>query len=703
MAPLNIFYQNVRGLRTKTSTFYRNVCVNNYDIICITETWLLEGISDSELFDNRLADLVLKYPSDAFLILGDFNQPNIKWCQTNDLSSLYPSDIQGDVQRNFIDNLNICNLSQYNCFHNIHDRILDLVLSNNDISVTCCADPLVCEDPQHKALCISVEFVQLHSLPTRPRLQYLYNKGDYNAIKRNLDSVNWDYELRRRSFEDAVSYFYDTINDQRNIHIPSRIVTIQSKFPVWYNSSLIKIIKEKAKYHLKFKKYKNLSDHHSFVVLRQRVKDLEKELFNNYISGIESNIKRNPKAFWAYVKSKKQSNCYPSVLQYGNHSSGDGDVISNMFSDYFYSNFLEPSAVNNNSPPINTQTVPEGAACFGTDIGSIEINRDEVYRFLKHVDLNKSPGPDNIPPVFIVNCADSLTLPLSILFQLSLTSGVVPTLWKSAYITPVLKKGSKAVVENYRPISKLCAFAKIMEKMFYRQVYAALKLDFCEYQHGFIKGRSTTSNLILCSDFISDSMANGSQVDVIYTDYSKCFDKIDHNILLSKLSSMGIRGNLFRWFSSYVENRCQTVVLNGYSSRTRYIPSGVPQGSLLGPLLFNIFVNDITHCFQSSKILLYADDMKIMKQINSVADALSLQEDLDRFQNYCVLNGLDLNVSKCYICTFTRKLHPIAFPYKLQDSILVRVGSVKDLGVIFDSKLLLICILRASLIKPRKR
>lgn len=183
-------------------------------------------------------------------------------------------------------------------------------------------------------------------------------------------------------------------------------------------------------------------------------------------------------------------------------------------------------------------------------------------------------------------------------------------------------------------------------------------------------------------------MSEPSQVDVVYTDYSKCFDRIDHFILLRKLQSVGIRGDLYRWFTSYVENRCQTVALNGYTSSTMVIPSGVPQGSILGPLLFIIFVNDISSCFINSKIILYADDMKILCPIKSLESAKNLQEDLARFEEFCFANRLDLNVSKCYICSFTRKLNPIIYDYKLKNSDIIRVNFIRDLGIIFDSKLL---------------
>jgi ribonucleases P/MRP protein subunit RPP40 len=230
-----------------------------------------------------------------------------------------------------------------------------------------------------------------------------------------------------------------------------------------------------------------------------------------------------------------------------------------------------------------------------------------------------------------------------------------------AFITPVHKGGVTSEVQNYRPISKLCLFA---------------------------------------NEFITSGMEGGSQVDVIYTDYRKCFDRIDHKMLMLKLHVAGIHGDLLRWFASYIERRSQSVVLQGFSSAWIPIPSGVPQGSILGPLLFTIFIMDISDCFRHSKILLFADDMKVLKVISFVSDVHELQEDLNRFQSYCSLNKLDLNVSKCFYITFSRKLSVIDLGYELLNEKLKRVNEVKDLGVIHDSKLIfdkhIDCIVRKA-------
>lgn len=183
-------------------------------------------------------------------------------------------------------------------------------------------------------------------------------------------------------------------------------------------------------------------------------------------------------------------------------------------------------------------------------------------------------------------------------------------------------------------------------------------------------------------------MEGHAQVDVIYTDYSKCFDRIDHHVLLEKLLSVGIHGDLFRWFTSYINNRTQAVVLHGYTSAWCTIPSGVPQGSILGPLLFTLFISDIKRCFKHSYVLLYADDMKVHKVISNLTDTQQLQDDLHRFAEYCTRNKLQLNVTKCYHVAFTRRQSVIDSKYTINSESISKVATVKDLGIIQDSKLL---------------
>ncbi|KAL0881298.1 hypothetical protein ABMA27_001181 [Loxostege sticticalis] len=512
-------------------------------------------------------------------------------------------------------------------------------------------------------------------------MKYRYRKGNYDLINKRIAEVDWITEFSSRSLEECVTFFYSTLEKLKKDYIPSVSVKDNHQ-PKWYSPSLLKMIKEKRKYFQKYKTYKNRCDLESYNILRLRIKDFELACYQKYIASVEDSIESNPRHFWSYVQSRRVSGAIPSSMRYGATVVNSGESICDAFSSYFQSTFLNSSA---NQPSLSVEpTLLDGIS----DLSSIEVDSCTIRQLLSKLDPAKSAGPDHLPAYFLIQCADSLTFPISLLFKRSLLESYVPKLWKLAFITPVHKSGSKIDIDNYRPISKLCIISKVFEKIVYDQLYNTVKNSFSDYQHGFLRKRSTVSNLVLLNDYVTHSMDNGRQVDVIYTDYSKAFDRIDHNLLLGKLQDIGIRGDLLRWFSSYISNRSQAVVIKNYISGWVSIPSGVPQGSLLGPLLFVIFVNDISSCLHSSRLLCFADDMKIYTSISSQDDAVALQADLSRLCDYCVSNKLDLNPSKCSVVTFGRKRDTKLYTYSMKGQDLPRKTSVRDLGVIHDSKLI---------------
>lgn len=637
-----------------------------------------------ENFSDKVLSISAKHNNDKIIILGDFNQSGISWTMSPDRTHLVPVTNGADGDHcNILDLMSLNNLGQFNNVPNLYDgSILDLVLSNDEISVARSSDPLILEDKFHPALICRPQFIHTNTLTSSRRLKFLYEKGDYSAICNDLDSRDWHSLLSCGSMDDAASLFNKLLTELRDKHIPQKWVR-PAKYPVWYSPALLKILKEKQKHHRKFRTYHNVSDKISFGILRERAKKIERDCYLSYIAKIECSIHNNPKAFWSYIKSNKQHNSYPSSMTYNDQPVESGEDICNSFADFFNSNYLD-SSPEASQTIFNAPDLTRSAA----DICTIEVSDSKILHLLKNLDCNKSAGPDGIHPNLLVQCAESLTQPVVILFNRSLSEGIMPSIWKSALITPIHKKGPKRDISNYRPISKLSVLAKVFEKIVHDQVYAALKNIFIPQQHGFLRGRSTTSNLIAFIDAVTSGMEGGGQVDAVYTDYRKAFDRLDHSILLVKLYAAGIRGDLLRWFTSYVRGRTQMVALNGFLSAPSIIPSGVPQGSILGPLLFIIFVNDIIQCFQHSDFLLFADDMKIFKVINSYHDLDLLQSDLDNLHDYCMTNKLDLNISKCCCITFGRSLRTHMFNYKINDQPLMRTNSVVDLGVTLDSKLL---------------
>lgn len=319
------------------------------------------------------------------------------------------------------------------------------------------------------------------------------------------------------------------------------------------------------------------------------------------------------------------------------------------------------------------------------------ISEDEIADYLISIDDKSSTGPDGIPPIFLKKCFSVLVKPLHYLFNLSLSTGVFPTFWKKSFVTPIHKSGSKNDICNYRAISKLSAIPKLFEAIISKKLSSILLNYISPAQHGFLMKHSIFTNLLVYQNFLTNALDQGLQVDTIYTDFQKAFDKVDHILLYYKLKSFGIDGNFLKWLYSYLTNRTQAVKISFHSSQNFQVSSGVPQGSHLGPLLFLIFIDDLPHYILDNSniahILLFADDAKIFCKINSEADQINLQSILDKFVIWSKKNYLPLNINKCNVISFTRRANPLLNQYIINECPLSRVNSIKDLGIHFDSDL----------------
>lgn len=253
-------------------------------------------------------------------------------------------------------------------------------------------------------------------------------------------------------------------------------------------------------------------------------------------------------------------------------------------------------------------------------------------------------------------------------------------------MAPVYKSGSIRLVENYRGISILCCLGKMLESMVHKVVMSASISIISQYQHGFIPHRSTTSNLLCYTNVLFREIERRKQVDSIYVDFSKAFDTVPHLYAVEKLRHMGFPDWISDWILSYLTDRKAFVKVNSSRSSTFSIPSGVPQGSVLGPLIFVLYINDLCHRFSSGR-LCFADDLKIFRVINSTLDCVALQDDIDSLLQWCIENGMTLNIGKCKVITFCRSLSSINYTYAINGTTLERVGSIRDLGVVIDSKL----------------
>ena len=360
------------------------------------------------------------------------------------------------------------------------------------------------------------------------------------------------------------------------------------------------------------------------------------------------------------------------------------DSISkaNLLNRFFHSTF-SPSLAE---PPV-TRTTP----LFSNHITEVQLTVSEVVQVLRSLDVNKASGPDAIPNKILINVADNIAPSLCRLFNLSLSLGEVPANWKLANIAAVFKKDDPTLPCNYRPISLLNTLSKVLERCVFNHCYQHLGPIITHIQHGFLKNRSTITQLLEVYHYILDSVAGGTEVDTIYLDLTKAFDTVPHNLMLMKLENYGVNGSLLAWFTSYLSGRQQRVVVDGFYSDWLPVTSGVPQGSILGPLLFLVYVNDAPdYIQQNSSIALYADDSKLFRSIKQQTDYTFLQSDLDSLYHWSQDWAMSFSSTKCEVMHFSRKRKPCSHldrTYSLAGQQLRSVPSIKDLGVTIASDL----------------
>ena len=322
-----------------------------------------------------------------------------------------------------------------------------------------------------------------------------------------------------------------------------------------------------------------------------------------------------------------------------------------------------------------------------TDSVSCTIN--EVQKILQKLDASKTSGVDKIPARLLKETArHTSAVPLSMLYNLSFKMNQVLKLWKHANVTPIHKDGDRVPVEHYRGISLLIITGKCHERLVYNAIYDRVTAFIHSSHHGFLRGRSCTTQLLLAHHDWSKALDNSGQVDVVFIDFAKAFDLVNHSILLTKLYQYGVRGSLLEWCRDYLTDRQQRVVVKGEVSDWLTITSGKPQGSLLGPLFFIIYINDLPGIIsKDSSIALYADDSKLYRIINSPDDMSSFQGDLDKISDWCKENKMKINTKKCKIMRITRKRSPLVRDYFINDQSLESVHIYKDLGLLTSSNL----------------
>lgn len=454
----------------------------------------------------------------------------------------------------------------------------------------------------------------------------------------------------------------------------------KSTFPAWVNNKFKNLLAKKKRIHKLYKITGNPIHYNKFSNLRAQYKFESKRLYRRHIDNLQEGFCKNPRSYWAFIRNLKGGNSIPHLVYYESEKASDTQVPS-AFASFFSSVYRNPIKLS--TPSLDTYTSDQ----FTFFPSSISISLAEVHSALNSLSSTRGSGPDGIAASFLYLFRDFLYLPLCFIFNISLSEGVFPSIWKISRVSPILKSGNPANVSNYRPISCLPFLGKIFEHIVLGQIRRPLLSTISTDQHGFFPCRSTVTCSVDFITFLHEAFERNQQVDVIYTDFSKAFDSIDHGSFIYILDRLGIGNPFLSWLGSYLSGRRQFVSLFGNSSDPFEVPSGVPQGSHLGPLLFNIFINTIHSSLSPCRILLYADDAKMFYSISTNDDCLILQSALNELSSWCNIVGLSLNTDKFKIMTFHRIRSILSFDYYLNGSPLERVFQINDLGFLYSPSL----------------
>ena len=458
-------------------------------------------------------------------------------------------------------------------------------------------------------------------------------------------------------------------------HIPKRIIRSNGEVhQKWTNRDTTLVRKMKVDSWKKYRKRKTPENYAIYARHRNDSVHVNREAKYNFEMSLANDIENGDvRAFYAYMRS--QTTIKEKVTRV---TKTDGSLSSSWkeTADTFNSTFQSVFVIEGDG------TVHQPNFSFGGPVlENFEFSRKEVFDILVKLRSNSAPGPDGLHPKYLIECADLLAEPLYWLFRDSLDSSTIPDNWKID-VTPIFKSGKKSNALNYRPVSLTSIVCKVMERIVRDRIVDHLikhKL-LSKLQHGFRANRSCLTQLLEYFQEVHDMLDAGKPVDAIYLDCKKAFDTIPHKRLLAKLEAYGITGKLLKWIECFLTNRTQRVVVNGVLSDILPVLSGVPQGSVLGPLLFLIYINDLLDGI-SSNGKLFADDSKIFREIVSEEDSQILQEDLYKLQEWSRKWLIEFNEAKCKVMHISKRNTNPKYDYTINGTTIKETTLEKDLGI----------------------
>ena len=701
---VSITHLNIRSIRNKLD--FIQTLMEDFQISCFTETHLSENISNdllavdgfhcyrkdktnhsgglityisTELISNRRTDLEtvmvhslwneVTYHGKTILVCNVYRPPSSPVSFWDNFNISLEKAIESTPHIVVLGDINENQLSANTKFNQILllNNLINVITVPTRIteSTSTSIDPVAVstelhvldsgtidvpvEISDHKGTYVHIRY-PFNSFNTVTRKVWLYNKADYAKLNQLISEENWNF-IDIVNVNDATVKFNETLLKLMKECIPNKEVTIRKNDKPWYDSEIRKYSRKRDRQKVRAINSNNTLQWLKYKQLRNKVNNLKKHAKEHFFSNLEEIVHdasiNDQKTYWKclklFMKSNKSLNSIPPL------KTPTTDLNENFaFTDIEKANLLNTYFVSISSIENNNAALPELTLLTDSVIETIEVTENEIIEIINTLMSNKAVGEDLISHRVLKNIKLSIAKPLCKLFNKSLLAGTFPDQWKMAIVMPLFKKGDVNSTTNYRPISLLSCVGKLMERVIYKHLYNHLISNNLIYakQSGFLTGHSTVYQLIDIYNQLAHSLDSKLHTCFIFCDISKAFDRVWHRGLIFKLKQCGFSGQILQWIRSYLSNRKQKVFVGSSLSEVLAIQAGVPQGSVLGPLLFLVYVNDIVDKLLSISRL-FADDTSIAFTSNNVLEMEAIMnQDLQIISKWAKTWQVSFNPSK---------------------------------------------------------
>ena len=639
----------------------------------------LEQIEELDKILSFIDETENKEASCTVILGGDFNLPDINW----ELPAAKPGGRRKNISEKLIETTCEHNLEQVQREATRLDNNLDLVFINKPSLIK---EMSLVPGPSDHATVITDTFLHIKPNKKQPRNIHQWSRANWDLIKNEAKLFADSYleEAPSLSVNQRYSKLTSFLEELISKHVPQKLKSTRRNVP-WMTRKLHRLCRKKQRLFNKAKKNHSPRVWEDYRSLQRRITSALRKARIDYINNIlvDSLEAKDNKTLFRFLKSQGQENCGVSSLKHDGilhqDSKEKAEILNKKFSSAFTSDDSDTFA----------DTVLEGPSL--PPISNIFINENGVFKMLSKLDVKKAGGPDLLPCKLLRELAEELAPIFTDIFQNSLDTGELPAVWGTANVAPIYKKGAVSDPGNYRPVSLTCIPCKLLEHI----VVSHMRGHFDKYgvltplNHGFRAKHSCETQLLMTiHDLQTKSNKVGSQIDVAVLDFSKAFDKVPHARLMSKLRLMGITGNIAVWIKSFLGDRSQRVVVDGCASGSAPVKSGVPQGTVLGPLLFLCYINDLPSVVDpGTQVRLFADDCLVYRVIHSVQDQLQFQSDLDSLSRWGQSWGMQFNTKKCNILTISNRRETLSKFYQIEGNVLANVDIATYLGVLINKSL----------------